>query len=416
VTRSLDIVVGVTGGIAAYKAVQVVRDLVLAGHTVRVIATEAALRFVGAPTWEAISRQPLNTSIFDDVAAVRHVALGQQADVVVIAPATADAIAKIAAGIADDLLGTTVLATRAPLVIAPAMHTEMWQNPATVANVATLRERGVVIVGPESGRLTGPDVGPGRMSEPDAIVAAALAAASAAAEPATAAPMRDLEGRRVLVTAGGTREPLDPVRYLANRSSGKQGVAFALAAAARGAEVTVVAAHLDPEPAAALAASGIDTVDVVTAADLAAAVAERADEASVVVMAAAVADFTPAEVSERKIKKTARAERIELVLVRTPDVLGGLVARPVDGRIVVGFAAETAADRDELLGFAREKLARKRPDILVANAVGDGRGFGTDDNTAVVLSGTGDVLRDVSGSKREVADAVLDEVVALLPA
>jgi len=416
VTRSLDIVVGVTGGIAAYKAVQVVRDLVLAGHTVRVIATEAALRFVGAPTWEAISRQPLNTSIFDDVAAVRHVALGQQADVVVIAPATADAIAKIAAGIADDLLGTTVLATRAPLVIAPAMHTEMWQNPATVANVATLRERGVVIVGPESGRLTGPDVGPGRMSEPDAIVAAALAAASAAAEPATAAPMRDLEGRRVLVTAGGTREPLDPVRYLANRSSGKQGVAFALAAAARGAEVTVVAAHLDPEPAAALAASGIDTVDVVTAADLAAAVAERADEASVVVMAAAVADFTPAEVSERKIKKTARAERIELVLVRTPDVLGGLVARPVDGRVVVGFAAETAADRDELLGFAREKLARKRPDILVANAVGDGRGFGTDDNTAVVLSGAGDVLRDVSGSKREVADAVLDEVVALLPA
>ena len=415
-TRSLDIVVGVTGGIAAYKAVQVVRDLVLAGHTVRVIATEAALRFVGAPTWEAISRQPLNTSIFDDVAAVRHVALGQQADVVVIAPATADAIAKIAAGIADDLLGTTVLATRAPLVIAPAMHTEMWQNPATVANVATLRERGVVIVGPESGRLTGPDVGPGRMSEPDAIVAAALAAASAAAEPATAAPMRDLVGRRVLVTAGGTREPLDPVRYLANRSSGKQGVAFALAAAARGAEVTVVAAHLDPEPAAALAASGIDTVDVVTAADLAAAVAERADEASVVVMAAAVADFTPAEVSERKIKKTARAERIELVLVRTPDVLGGLVARPVDGRVVVGFAAETAADRDELLGFAREKLARKRPDILVANAVGDGRGFGTDDNTAVVLSGAGDVLRDVSGSKREVADAVLDEVVALLPA
>lgn len=414
--RSLDIVVGVTGGIAAYKAVQVVRDLVLAGHTVRVIATEAALRFVGAPTWEAISRQPLNTSIFDDVAAVRHVALGQQADVVVIAPATADAIAKIAAGIADDLLGTTVLATRAPLVIAPAMHTEMWQNPATVANVATLRERGVVIVGPESGRLTGPDVGPGRMSEPDAIVAAALAAASAAAEPATAAPMRDLEGRRVLVTAGGTREPLDPVRYLANRSSGKQGVAFALAAAARGAEVTVVAAHLDPEPAAALAASGIDTVDVVTAADLAAAVAERADEASVVVMAAAVADFTPAEVSERKIKKTARAERIELVLVHTPDVLGGLVARPVDGRVVVGFAAETAADRDELLGFAREKLARKRPDILVANAVGDGRGFGTDDNTAVVLSGAGDVLRDVSGSKREVADAVLDEVVALLPA
>jgi phosphopantothenoylcysteine decarboxylase/phosphopantothenate--cysteine ligase len=445
-TRSLNVVVGVTGGIAAYKTVQVVRDLVLAGHTVRVIATEAALRFVGAPTWEAISRQPLNTSIFDDVAAVRHVSLGQQADVVVIAPATANTIAKITAGIADDLLGTTVLASRAPLVIAPAMHTEMWQNPATVANIETLRDRGVVIVGPESGRLTGPDVGPGRMSEPATIVAAALAAAGTPA-PAVSektgrshdtptedavAPARhvtdqsfgttepgldrpaDLAGHRVLVTAGGTREPLDPVRYLANRSSGKQGVAFALAAAARGAEVTVIAAHLDTEPSAALAASGVETVAVVTAADLAAAVAERADEASVVVMAAAVADFTPAEVSERKIKKTSHAERIELVLVRTPDILGGLVAHPVPGRVVVGFAAETAADRDELIAFAREKLARKRPDILVANAVGEGRGFGTDDSTAVVLAGSGEILTDVSGSKREVADRVLDEVVALL--
>ena len=412
--RPLNVVVGVTGGIAAYKTVQVVRDLVLAGHTVRVIATDAALRFVGAPTWEAISRQPLNTSIFDDVAAVRHVALGQQADVVVIAPATANTIAKLAAGIADDLLGTTVLASRAPLVVAPAMHTEMWQHPATVANIETLRARGAVIVGPDSGRLTGPDVGPGRMSEPDAIVAAVLAAAGRAGD---SPPLSgDLAGRRVLVTAGGTREPIDPVRYLANHSSGKQGVAFALAAAARGADVTVIAAHLEADPAAALAGSGLETIDVETAAELAAAVAREAGAVSVVVMAAAVADFTPAEFSDRKIKKAARGERMELVLTRTTDVLGELVAHPVPGRVIVGFAAETAADRAELVALAREKVTRKAADLLVANPVGDGRGFGADDNDALVLSASGDIVAEVSGSKRAVADAVLDQVVELLAA
>ncbi len=423
--RPLNVVVGVTGGIAAYKTVQVVRELVLAGHTVRVIATDAALRFVGAPTWEAISRQPLNTSIFDDVAAVRHVALGQQADVVVVAPATANTIAKLAAGIADDLLGTTVLASRAPLVIAPAMHTEMWQHPATAANVETLRARGVRIVGPESGQLTGADVGPGRMSEPEAIVAAVLAAAGAesagaddgeadagARASATTAP-HDLAGRRVLVTAGGTREPIDPVRFVGNRSSGKQGVAFALAAAARGADVTVVAAHLEAAPAAELAAAGLRTIEVASAADLAGAVAAEAATASVVVMAAAVADFTPAEVSDRKLKKDAHGERMELVLTRTTDVLGELVAHPVAGRVVVGFAAETAADRDELVAFAREKVSRKPADLLVANAVGAGRGFGADDNAAVVLAASGEIVAEVSGSKRAVADAVLDRVVAL---
>ncbi|HWI31056.1 MAG TPA: bifunctional phosphopantothenoylcysteine decarboxylase/phosphopantothenate--cysteine ligase CoaBC [Microbacterium sp.] len=420
--RPLNVVVGVTGGIAAYKTIQVVRDLVLAGHRVKVIATDSALRFVGAPTWEAISRQPLSMSIFEDVATVHHVALGQEADVVVIAPATANTIAKLAAGIADDLLGTTVLASRAPLVVAPAMHTEMWNHPATVANVETLRARGVTIVGPDSGQLTGTDVGPGRMSEPDAIVAAALAAASRAAVPADAnvsvgaahARPRDLAGYRVLVTAGGTREPIDPVRYLANRSSGKQGVAFALAAAARGADVTVIAAHLDSDPAAALEASGLHTIEVVTAADLAAAVEREAAEASVVVMAAAVADFTPAKFSERKIKKRAQGERMELVLVRTRDVLGDLVAHPVPGRIVVGFAAETVTDRDELVAIAREKVARKPADLLVANAVGADRGFGTDDNEAVVLAASGDVIADVSGSKRAVADAVLDRAVEML--
>jgi len=410
--RPLNIVVGVTGGIAAYKTVQVVRDLVLAGHTARVIATDAALRFVGAPTWEAISRQPLNTSIFDGVAAVRHVALGQQADVIVIAPATADTIAKLAAGMADDLLGTTVLASRAPLVVAPAMHTEMWEHPATVANVETLRARGVVIVGPESGRLTGPDVGPGRMSEPDAIVAAVLAAA---ASDRVGAP-GDLAGRRVLITAGGTREPIDPVRYLANHSSGKQGVAFALAAAARGADVTVIAAHLDAGPAADLSRSGLDTINVQTAAELAEAVARESTTASVVVMAAAVADYTPAEFSDRKIKKTAQGERLELVLKRTTDVLGELVAHPVAGRIIVGFAAETAANRDELLALAQEKVARKAADLLVANSVGDGRGFGADGNEVVVLAASGDIVAEVSGSKRVVADGVLDQVVELLDA
>ncbi|HEX5730939.1 bifunctional phosphopantothenoylcysteine decarboxylase/phosphopantothenate--cysteine ligase CoaBC [Microbacterium sp.] len=417
--RSLNIVVGVTGGIAAYKTVQVVRDLVLAGHAVRVIATDAALQFVGAPTWEAISRQPLNTSIFDDVSSVRHVGLGQQADVVVIAPATANTIAKVAAGIADDLLGTTVLASRAPLVVAPAMHTEMWQHPATVANVDTLRSRGVIIVGPDSGRLTGPDVGLGRMSEPDAIVTAVLAAAGAGAADAGAetgarGPRDDLAGRRVLVTAGGTREPIDPVRYVGNHSSGKQGVAFAVAAAARGADVTVIAAHLDAGPAADLDAAGLRTIEVTTAADLARAVEKEAAAASVVVMAAAVADYTPAEVAERKIKKSARGEVMQLALTRTPDVLGALLADPVPGRVVVGFAAETAADRNELLVLAQEKIARKPADLLVANAVGAGRGFGADDNEALVLAASGDVVAEVSGSKRAVADAVLDLVVELL--
>lgn len=407
-TEKLNVVVGVTGGIAAYKTIQVVRELVLAGHDVHVIATDSALRFVGAPTWEALSRNPLGTSIFDDVAAVRHVSLGQNADVIVIAPATANTIAKLTAGIADDLLGTTVLASRAPLVIAPAMHTEMWSHPATVANIATLRERGVTIVGPDSGRLTGNDIGPGRMSEPDAIVAAALGAV----QPRVSA-VRDLTGRRVVVTAGGTREPIDPVRHIANNSSGKQGVAIALAASRRGADVTVIAAHLDAEPAAELRAAEIATVAVSSAADLARAVAAEAVTANVVVMAAAVSDFTPAEPADRKIKKDARSD-LALTLVRTEDVLATLVASPVPGRIVVGFAAETASSRDELLHLARAKVARKPADLLVANAVGEGRGFGTDDNAVIVLDSSGAVVVELAADKRAIADALLTEVVRLL--
>ncbi|WP_094770551.1 bifunctional phosphopantothenoylcysteine decarboxylase/phosphopantothenate--cysteine ligase CoaBC [Microbacterium gorillae] len=409
-SRQLNIVVGVAGGIAAYKTIQVVRELVLGGHDVHVIATDSALKFVGAPTWEALSRNPLNTSIFDDVAAVRHVSMGQEADAIVIAPATANTIAKLAAGIADDLLGTTVLASRAPLVIAPAMHTEMWSHPATVANIATLRERGVIIVGPDSGRLTGDDIGPGRMSEPDAITAAIISAATARehAEPAA----RDLAGQRILITAGGTREAIDPVRYVANHSSGKQGVAIALAALRRGADVTVIAANLDPGPAADLRAAEITTVPVTSAADLAREVDRLAPDASVVVMAAAVADFTPAAPAESKIKK-GDDDGLDLHLVRTRDVLADLVAHPVSGRLVVGFAAETASSRDELVELARAKLARKPADLLVANRVGSGLGFGTDDNAAVLLSSTGELVAEVSGTKRDVADAILDQLAAL---
>ena len=355
----MNIVVGITGGIAAYKAVAVVRGLVLAGHDVQVVATDAALRFVGRPTLEAISRNPVHTDLYEGVAEVRHVAIGQSADLIVIAPATANTLAKLAVGLADDLLGNTVLASRAPLVLAPAMHTEMWQNPATVANVATLRARGVHIVGPASGQLTGSDAGPGRMSEPDDIVAAALAAV---------AP-RDLAGRRIVITAGGTREPLDPVRFLGNRSSGKQGVALAAAARDRGADVTLIAAHLEvPAPA------GVSLVEVQTAQELATAVAEAAEAADAVVMAAAVADYRPETVADGKIKKDATGDVLELRLVKNPDILASLTS---------GALATTAAgpDRDRLrrrdrdgscgaAAIAGAKATRKGVDYLVVNRVG----------------------------------------------
>ena len=284
----MNIVVGITGGIAAYKAVNVVRALVLSGHDVHVVATENALRFVGRPTLEAISRNLVHTDLYEGVAEVRHVAIGQAADLIIVAPATANSIAKLAGGFADDLLGNTILASTAPLVIAPAMHTEMWKNPATVANIALLRERGVTIVGPAVGQLTGADSGPGRMSEPDDIVAAALAIVRP----------QDLAGRRILVTAGGTREPLDPVRFIGNRSSGKQGVALARAAAARGAEVTLIAANLEVDAPASIA-----VVRVGSTLELADAVAAAAPLADVVIMAAAVADYRPDTVAESKIKK-----------------------------------------------------------------------------------------------------------------
>ncbi|ARJ05399.1 phosphopantothenoylcysteine decarboxylase [Cnuibacter physcomitrellae] len=399
----MNIVVGITGGIAAYKAVGVVRSLVLAGHDVHVVPTEAALRFVGRPTLEAISRNPVSADLYDDVAAVRHVALGQAADLIVIAPATAASLARLTAGLSDDLLGTTVLASTAPVVVAPAMHTEMWQNAATQANVATLRSRGVTIVGPASGQLTGTDSGPGRMAEPDEIVAAALAVAGRSGS---------LSGRRVVVTAGGTREPLDPVRFLGNRSSGRQGVELARAARDRGAEVVLVAAHLEvPAPA------GVDLVRVETAADLQEAVIAASHRADLVVMAAAVADYRPAEVSEQKIKKRSADDGLVLELVQNPDVLAGLVSSrsPDDPSVIVGFAAETAPDRDALLALAREKLARKRCDFIVANRVGWDEVFGRETTEVVLLSRAGDIVVESSGTKASVADAIIDALAGSLP-
>jgi phosphopantothenoylcysteine decarboxylase / phosphopantothenate---cysteine ligase len=396
----LNVVVGITGGIAAYKAVGVVRALVLAGHDVHVVPTEAALRFVGRPTLEAISRNPVHTDLYEGVAEVRHVAIGQAADLIVIAPATANTIAKLATGLADDLLGNTVLASEAPIVIAPAMHTEMWRHPATRANIATLEARGVTVVGPAVGQLTGADSGPGRMEEPETIVAAALEVAAASAR-------RDLAGLRVVVTAGGTREPLDPVRFIGNRSSGKQGVAIANAARARGAEVTLIAANLEvPEP------DGCDIRHVSSALELQQAVTDAAKGADVVVMAAAVADYRPGDVSETKIKKDASDDGMTLELVRNPDILAGLGHAPHDGTLLVGFAAETEADEQRLLELGRAKREAKGADLLAINRVGWSEGFASDENAVVVIGRGGEIVTRVHGTKMSVAHGILDVVVS----
>ena len=388
------IVLGVTGGIAAYKAVLLLRLLREVGHDVRVVPTRAALEFVGRPTWEALSGQPVTTDVFEDVDQVAHVAIGQRADLVVVAPATADLLARAATGQADDLLTATLLVTRAPVLMAPAMHTEMWQHPATVANVATLRERGVHVLEPASGRLTGADTGPGRLPEAEEIAAAALALVGP----------RDLAGRHVVVSAGGTREPLDPVRYLGNRSSGRQGVALARTAAARGARVTLVGANLSvPAP------HGVDVVPVETAAQLRDAVRSAAKDADVVVMAAAVADYRPVSPAGTKLKKTGVPPVLELV--ETVDVLAELAHdRLRDGQVVVGFAAETGDDDASVLEHGRAKALRKGADLLVVNAVGDGQGFGTTENDVTVLDGRGEVVVRTSGSKDAVADVIWDTV------
>ena len=394
---------GVSAGIAAYKAAELLRELTESGHDVRVVPTEGALRFVGAATWAALSGHPVRTDVWADADEVPHVRIGREADLVVVAPATADLLARAAHGLADDLLTNVLLTARCPVLLAPAMHTEMWDSPATRANVQTLRSRGSVVLDPAVGRLTGADTGRGRLPEPaDLADLARLLLADPASLP------RDLAGRRVLVTAGGTREALDPVRFLGNRSSGRQGYALALVAAARGADVTVVAANVGlPDPA------GARIVRVSSSAELRDATVAAAADADAVVMAAAVADFRPVSAAPSKIKKD-EGEPEPVKLVRTPDVLAELVAARRPGQVVVGFAAETGDDARDWLEHGRRKLARKRADLLVVNPVGEGRAFEVPHNSAVVLAADGAEVEVPPGPKAVLAAVVWDLVASRL--
>jgi phosphopantothenoylcysteine decarboxylase / phosphopantothenate---cysteine ligase len=408
------ILFGVSGGIAAYKACELLRLFTESGHKVRVVPTAAALRFVGEPTWAALSGQPVADQVWADAHEVPHVRLGREASLVVIAPATADLLAKAAHGRADDLLTNTLLTARCPIVYAPAMHTEMWEHPATAENVATLRRRGAIVLEPASGRLTGVDTGKGRLPDPAEIFAVArrvLARADRATAGLPAAdragpPVADLAGRLVVVTAGGTREPLDPVRFLGNRSSGKQGYAFARVAAARGARVTLVAANVAlPDPA------GVDMVRVGTTEELRKAVLEASAGADAIVMAAAPADFRPANYSTTKIKKVGAEPRLTLDLVATPDIAAELGARKPPGQLLVAFAAETHDGPANALA----KLARKRADLVVLNEVGPDKAFGTEENSVTVFGADGSTLLELTDTpKEELADAVWDLVVSLL--
>ncbi|WP_432511067.1 bifunctional phosphopantothenoylcysteine decarboxylase/phosphopantothenate--cysteine ligase CoaBC [Kineococcus sp. SYSU DK001] len=404
--RGPRVVLGVAGGIAAYKAATLLRELTESGHDVTVVPTASSEHFVGRATWEALSGKPVATDVWTGADAVPHVRLGRHADLVVVAPATADLLARAAHGLADDLLTNVLLTATCPVLLAPAMHTEMWLNPAVQANVALLRSRGVTVLEPASGRLTGADTGPGRLPEPADIAAACRRLLGSGARG------QDLAGRRVVVSAGGTREPLDPVRFLGNRSSGRQGVAVAAAAVARGARVTLVTAHVEvPAPAA------VDVVPVRTAAQLAEAVTRAAAGADVVVMAAAVADFRPAARAEAKIKKSEDPARDPVVVLeRTPDVLAGLVrARSGPSPVIVGFAAETGDETGSVLEHGRAKLARKGCDLLVLNEVGETKGFATATNAVTLLGRDGTEREVPESSKDVVADAVWDAVVPMLP-
>ncbi|MDV6013265.1 bifunctional phosphopantothenoylcysteine decarboxylase/phosphopantothenate--cysteine ligase CoaBC [Haloechinothrix sp. LS1_15] len=402
--RAPRVVVGVGAGIAAYKTCEVVRGLAECGHDVRVVPTRSALEFVGAATFEALSGNPVRTEVFANVPEVEHVRIGQQADLVVVAPATADLLAKAAHGLADDLLTNTLLTARCPVALFPAMHTEMWEHPATRANVATLRARGTIVPDPDTGRLTGTDSGPGRMTDPSEIVDLARLLID---EP-HGLP-RDLEGVHVVVSAGGTREPLDPVRFLGNRSSGRQGYALARVAAARGARVTLVSAHTTSLPVPA----GVEVVHVSTADELRHAVHEAAKSASVVVMAAAVADFKPAALVEHKIKKT-DTEPEPVVLDRNADVLAELVENRRGSQVIVGFAAETGDGGSDVLQHGRAKLRRKGSDLLVVNAVGDGKAFEVEENSGWLLAADGAETPIPFGSKSQLAAALWDAVSELL--
>ncbi|MEN3302187.1 bifunctional phosphopantothenoylcysteine decarboxylase/phosphopantothenate--cysteine ligase CoaBC [Pseudonocardia sp.] len=394
------VLLGVAGGIAAYKSAELLRRLTETGHSVRVLPTASALNFVGAATFEALSGQPVNVGVFSDVPSVQHVKLGQEADLVVVAPATADLLARAVQGRADDLLTGSLLTARCPVLFAPAMHTEMWEHPATRDNVALLRSRGVVVLEPASGRLTGKDTGPGRLPDPAEIAEFARLLL----ERPDALP-RDLEGRRVVVSAGGTREPLDPVRYLGNRSSGRQGYALARVAAQRGARVTLVAGHTADlaDPAA------VDVVKVGSALEMRDAMHTAVADADAVVMAAAVADFRPVSLAAHKIKKSGN-EPEPVRLTTNPDILVELVGARKPGRLVVGFAAETGDEHTDALEFGRQKLARKGCDLLVVNAVGEGRAFEVPDNAGWLLGADGGETELANGSKALLASRVWDAV------
>lgn len=458
------IIVGIGGGIAAYKAAMLLRLFAKNGDEVIAMPTPNATKFVGVPTLEALSGNPVSTDVFDRVPEVNHVRQAEQADAVVIAPATADLLARLAAGRADDLLSSTVLTTHAPVILAPAMHTQMWEHPATQANVQTLRSWGYHVIEPAIGRLTGPDSGPGRMPEPEDIFAVALDVIErfpkgqvhpvytpgyapteplytgteqermAAARQATLTSALlgqdanvsvdasgSLSGRLVVITAGGTREALDPVRFLGNRSTGKQGVALAEAARDLGATVHLIGANLEvPAP------EGVQVTRVVSALELREATLEASAAADVLIMSAAVADFRPAEFAEFKIKKSADSEDAPVIqLVRNPDILREVVVRRQQAReagestlgpkLIVGFAAETGSAEKTPLELGREKLQRKGTDFLAVNTVGVNRGFGTDDNTITLLSTLVDEAPVFSGSKKELSVRLLEHVAAFLP-
>src|SRR5690348_3187198 len=396
------VVLGVSGGIAAYKACELLRLLTESGHRVRVVPTAAALRFVGAATWAALSGKPAHTQVWDDPEQVPHVRLGQRADLVIVAPATADVLARAAHGLADDLLTNVLLTARCPVVFAPAMHTEMWEHPATRANVATLRSRGAIVIEPAVGRLTGADTGKGRLPEPDEIFRVLRRVLRRGNRPP------DLAGRHVVVTAGGTREPIDPVRFIGNRSSGKQGYALARAAAARGARVTVVAANVSlPDPA------GVDVVRVGTTEEMRQATVKAAGGADAIVMAAAPADFRPARFASTKIKKREGEAAPVIDLVTNPDIAAEIGAAKRPGQILVAFAAETA-EIDEAVANGHAKLLRKRADLVVVNQVGIDKTFGAERSAAVILGADGERIEFPESDKDDLADRIWDLVVSRL--
>lgn len=397
------IVLGVSGGIAAYKACLLLRRFTEAGHDVTVIPTAAALRFVGAPTWAALSGKPVADDVWTRVEDVPHVRIGKDADLLVVAPATTDLIARAAHGLADDLLTNTLLTARCPIVFAPAMHTEMWQHPATIANVATLRERGVHVMDPDSGRLTGADTGPGRLRDPEDIASYALGLVQAE-ETSTPGP---LAGRRVVVSAGGTHEPIDPVRFIGNRSSGKQGYALASVAAERGARVTLISAN-----AALPVPPGVDVVHVETTLELQHAVTDAGKDADAIVMAAAPADYRAATYTDHKIKKTVGGDDLTLQLVENPDIVKGLVAArgAASSPVIVSFAAETGDSGGSVMDHARAKFARKGSDIQVVNEVGPGVTFGQDRAAIRILTRDGNETEVGLADKVTLAHAVWDAV------